>query len=108
MAYGLRTHYNFENAARALKMSTGALVERIKDGHAPAPTHNGVVNLFTVEQVNTYRAKLEGEHRQFEAEQEQEKEQERRQLEGAYIARELEDLQKRAAEFGYPQEDGTE
>ena len=98
-------HYTIGESAKRLKMSKGALVERIDAGKVETK-FNGRGNFISAGEIGRVGADLRREAQEAQVADRERREKERRETDGAYIAREVSRLQELAESYGYtPPED---
>ena len=91
---------NVVNAARALNMSVPVLGERIQRGDVKTEYIAGYT-FVAVDEVQRFSAALKEEARAAQAAESERAEQEQRERDGAFIVRQISELQELAEKYGY-------
>ena len=93
-------HYTIDESARRLRMSTGALVERIDAGKVETK-FNGRTNFIAAREIGRVSEELRGEYQAAQEAESERAAQEHRETDGAFIAREMAHLQELAERYGF-------
>ena len=96
-------HYSIDESARRLRMSTGALVERIDAGKVETK-FNGRTNFISAGEIGRVSAELRHEAKAAQQAEDERKAEKQREEDGAFITREWAHLQQLAKRHGFTED----